>query len=43
MLALAVRHPDPAAVRIDAAEIDASALLALAAQFSEGGGQISRR
>lgn len=41
-LALAVRHPAPATVEIDAAGVNASDLLALAAQAS-GAGQTGRR
>jgi 4'-phosphopantetheinyl transferase len=39
-MAVAVRHPDPAAVSIVAAEVDASSLLAFAAQFPPGAGEM---
>lgn len=43
VLALALRHPDPATVRIDASGIAAAGLLALAGQIASGLGQMRRR
>lgn len=42
-LALALRHPEPASVAVDAAATTASELLALAAQWRPGAGQTGRR
>lgn len=39
-MAVAMRHPDPAAVSVGAAEVDASSLLAFAAQFPPGAGEM---
>jgi 4'-phosphopantetheinyl transferase len=39
-MAVALRHPDPAAVSIAAAEVDASSLLAFASQFPPGAGEM---
>lgn len=39
-MAVALRHPDPASVKFVAAEVDASSLLAFAAQFPPGAGDM---
>ncbi len=39
-MAVALRHPDPAAVSVGAAEVSASDLLAFAAQFPPGAGEM---